>query len=80
MARAQIKGRAQPDTAMGRAGNYVAPVDTSGMDPEMLADLTATKLSKTESSYLSGTGGRQSAFEAIRRARRANGQPSPIFP
>lgn len=71
MARPAIKSR--PVTA--RAGNYVSPIDTTGMDTEMLATLTGTKPNKVESDYIKGTGGRPSAIEAVRRARRANRQP-----
>ena len=70
----QVKKR----QVMGRAGNYVAPIDTAGMDPEMIAELTGTKANKVESSYISGTR-RPSATEAVKRARRANRQP-PLRP
>ena len=61
-----------------RAGNYVAPVDTVGMDPAMKATLGLTKtekMDKTESAYVKGRGGAASAIEAVRRARRANKRP-----
>ena len=58
-----------------RAGNYVAPVDSSGMDASMKASLFGTKMDKTESAYIKGTGGRPSAMEAVRRARKANKRP-----
>lgn len=58
----------------GKVGNYAAPVDTTGMDPDMIADLTGTKMTKIESAYVKGTG-RPSAIEAVKRARRANRQP-----
>jgi len=59
---------------MARAGNYVAPVDTVGMDPEMKSSLTGTPMNKVEKAYVQGTG-RKSAVEAVRRARRANKAP-----
>jgi hypothetical protein len=31
-----------PGEAMGKAGNYVAPVDTTGMDPDMKITLMGT--------------------------------------
>lgn len=58
----------------GQAGNYAADVDTAGMDPKMIEDLTGTKATKVESDYIKGTG-RASSVEAVRRARRANKQP-----
>ena len=70
MARPKVKSR--PVT--GRAGNYAAPIDTAGMDPEMITELTGTKATKVESDYLRGTN-RPSAIEAVKRARRANRQP-----
>jgi len=58
----------------GRAGGYAADVDTAGMDPAMIAQLTGTRANKVESDYIKGTG-RKSAVEAVKRARRANKQP-----
>lgn len=65
---------ARPKVPIGRAGNYTAPVDTAGMDPAMIADLTGAKADKTERAYIKGTG-RKSAVEAVKRARKANKQP-----
>lgn len=62
---------------LGRAGNYAQQVDTTGMDPEMQAQLLGTKMTKVEKNYAKG--GSPNAREAIRRARRANKQP-PLKP
>lgn len=59
---------------MGRAGGHAALIDTTGMPPEMIIDLTGTKMNKLESDFVKGTG-RASSVEAVRRARRANKQP-----
>lgn len=61
---------------IARAGNYAQEVDSTAMDPEMKASLMGTKMSKTEESYLKGRSGRarETATEAIRRARKANKQ------
>ena len=66
---------------VARAGNYAQEVDTEGMDPEMMETLglrrpKGTKMNKTESDYVKSAGGRSSATEAVRRARKANKQPS----
>jgi hypothetical protein len=53
-------------------------------DPEMQATLNgssdneagATPMDKTERDYFNGTGRRDSAVEAVRRARKANKQPA----
>ncbi len=58
-----------------RAGSYIAPVDTAGMDEDLKASLTGTPMDKTESTYVKSRGGAASAKEAVRRARRANKQP-----
>lgn len=58
----------------GRAGNYAAPVDTSGMDVDMAATLIGTHPNRIEQDYIAGTK-RKSAVEAVRRARKANLQP-----
>ncbi len=70
MARAQVKKR----PVIGRAGNYAAPIDTTGMDEEMKSMLTGTPMTKNESAYVKGTG-RQSSITAVKRARKANKQP-----
>lgn len=67
MARPKIKTR----PVVGKIGNYAAPVDTAGMDPDMIAMMIGTKPTKVESSYMRGGG----SSEAVRRARRANKQP-----
>lgn len=59
----------------GQVGNYVADIDTVGMSDEDKALFTGTKANKVESDYIKGTGGRASAIEAVRRARKANKQP-----
>lgn len=61
--------------AVGRAGNYSAPVDTSGMDPEMKATLgppKPVKMNKVENAFMTGAKNKDTAAEAVRRARRAN--------
>lgn len=58
-----------------RIGNYAAPVDTAGMDQSMIDLGTGTKMNKTESSYVAGAKNKNTATEAVRRARRANRQP-----
>lgn len=73
-----MRPRIKTRPVTGKAGNYAAPVDTAGMDPDMIVDLTGTKATKLESAYIKGTG-RKSAVEAVRRARRANRQP-PLKP
>jgi hypothetical protein len=66
---------ARKNIAIARAGNYTAPVDTSGMDPDMKTSLTQGKskpMDQTESTYVAGAKNKDSATEAVRRARRAN--------
>lgn len=41
--RPAVKTRAKRDSTTGTAGNYAAPVDTVGMDPEMKRTLTGRK-------------------------------------
>lgn len=60
---------------VARAGNYAAPVDSSGMDDSMKSMLYGTKMDKTEKNYVKGRGGAASSVEAVRRARKANRQP-----
>lgn len=57
-----------------KAGNYATEGDTTGMDEAMKATLTGTPMTKVEEDYVKGTG-RESAKEAVRRARKANKQP-----
>ena len=59
---------------IGKISNYAAPVDTAGMDEEMIIQMIGTKPDKIESDYMKGTG-RASSVEAVRRARRANKKP-----
>ena len=66
---------ARRNIAVGRAGNYSAPVDTAGMDPEMKATLAGSKpvkLNKVENAFMAGAKNKDTAAEAVRRARRAN--------
>ena len=60
---------------VARVGGYAQEVDSTGVDPSMQSTLYGTKMDKTEKDYVSGTGGRPSAMEAVRRARKANKQP-----
>ncbi len=60
---------------IARVGNYAAPVEAVGIDPEMKATLFGTAMNKTEKGYVKSRGGAVSAMEAVRRARRANKQP-----
>lgn len=60
---------------VARAGNYAQETDSTGMDESMKATLYGTKMDKTEKAYVKGTGGRASATEAVRRARKANRKP-----
>lgn len=63
-----------------KVGNYATTdVDSTGMDPDMQAQMYGTKMDKTESSYVSGAQNKKTATEAVRRARRANKQP-PLAP
>lgn len=57
-----------------RVGNYAAPVDTSGMDADMkeYTEEPLGKLSDVESSYLNGAQNKDTAKQAIRKARKAN--------
>lgn len=59
---------------VARVGNYAQETDSTGLDPEMKSTLFGTKMSKTESNFVKGTG-RASSMEAVRRARKANRQP-----
>lgn len=64
---------------VAKVGNYASTdVDSTGMDPEMQAQMYGTKMDKTESAYVKGTG-RPSSVEAVKRARKANKQP-PLSP
>lgn len=66
---------ARRNIAIGRAGNYSAPVDTAGMDPEMKDTLGSPKpkrMNKVEGAFMAGAKNKSTAAEAIRRARRAN--------
>lgn len=65
--------------AVARAGNYAAPVDTSGMDESMKATLApkTQKLDKTESAYVAGAQNKDTAKIAVSRARKANKQAPP---
>jgi len=58
-----------------RVGNYAAPVDTSGMDADMKVFTNPPppiKMNKTESDYVKGAQNKDTAEEAVRRARKAN--------
>jgi len=56
-----------------RVGNYRADVDPTG-EPEMDRFLAGPppKMNKVESAYVAGAKNKDSATEAVRRARRAN--------
>jgi hypothetical protein len=61
---------------VGKIGNYAAPVDTAGMDEDMIGMMIGTKPTKVESDYMKS---RPNSMEAVKRARRANRQP-PLKP
>ena len=59
---------------IARVGNYSAPVESTGdaaMD-ETLFSKPAKRMDKTERSYVAGSKNKDSATEAVRRARKAN--------
>ena len=72
-----------------RAGNYQAPVDTTGMDEEMKRTLqTPTKLSREERAFVADRekrraqreaeyGAGKSPMDVVGRIRKANRQPPP---
>jgi hypothetical protein len=55
------KRKKRSNPAMGQAGNYAAPVDTAGMDPEMKKSLGVNKPRK-----------KQGFFEMLRNAGKQN--------
>lgn len=65
---------ARRKSPVGRAGNYAADVDTTGMDESMKTSLFGTGMDKTESNYVKSRGNSSSSVEAVRRSRRANKQ------
>lgn len=50
------------ENTMSRSGNYSAPVDTTGMDPEEKAMFKTRKM--TDKEYLAAQRGRVNAFRA----------------
>jgi hypothetical protein len=66
---------ARKNIALARAGNYIAPVDTVGMDDAMKLTLGGGKsapMDKTESAYVGQAKNKASATQAVRNARKAN--------
>lgn len=57
---------------IARVGNYSAPIDTQGMDSAMKDMMTGTPMDKTEKAYVAGAKNKDTATEAVRRARKAN--------
>ena len=55
---------------IARVGNYSAPIDTDGMDPEMKSTMTGTPADSTEKAYVAGSKNKATATEAVRRARK----------
>jgi hypothetical protein len=59
-------------TPIARVGNYAAPVDTDGMDESMKDTMYGTPMDSTEKAYVAGAKNKDTATEAVRRARKAN--------
>ena len=60
---------------VARVGNYTSPMDTTGIDQSMkklMLGQAPANMNKVESDYAKSKDDPTSAYEAIRRTRRAN--------